>query len=118
MLLRSAYHILRIKGFVKFFFRKNTLLKHDIIDRAVGLQGFLSHLGAGFITDDRVQGRYYADTVLYHLVATLLIDRDAIDALFTKRIHSVGKPRDALHYGFCDHRLHDIQLKLSCLGCK
>ena len=46
MLLRLAYHILRIKGFVELFFRKNTLLKHDIIDRAVGLKGFLGYLGA------------------------------------------------------------------------
>ena len=92
------------------------MLKNDVIDRTVGLQGLLGNLGAGLVSDNRVQGSHYSDTVLHHVEATLPVDRDTVDALSTEGIHDIGQPGDAFHDGFCDDRLHHVELELTGLG--
>ena len=42
---------------------------------------FLSNLSTFLVADDRIEGSNDTDTVLYHLVAALLVDGDAEDTL-------------------------------------
>ena len=111
-------HILWVESLVEFLLGHNALLEHYVIDGAVGLEGFLGYLGRGLVAYVRIQGCDDADGVLDHLEVALLIDRDAKYALLGEGLDSLLEPDETLEERLGDDGLHDVELKLSCLGCK
>ena len=79
---------------------------------------FLGYLGAGLITDNRIEGSHDADTVLYHLIAAFLVDSNAQYTFFCKGFDGVLHPGKALEETLCNDRFHHVQFQLTCLGCK
>ena len=67
---------------------------------------------------DRIEGSNDTDTVLYHLVAALLVDGDAEDTLRSQSLDSVLHPCQALEEALGDDRLHYVQLQLTSLCCE
>ena len=109
-------HCLRVEGLVQFLLGHQAVLKHEVIDAAAGLEGFLRDLGGGLVADLRVQGRDNADGVLHHLVAVVHIDGDAVDALGAEGVHHINEPGLALEDALDDDGLHHVQLQLAGLG--
>ena len=79
---------------------------------------FLGNLRTFLVADDRIEGSNDADTVLYHLVAALLVDGDAEDTLRSQSLDSVLHPCQALEEALGDDRLHYVQLQLTSLCCE
>ena len=69
---------------------------------------FLSNLSTFLVADDRIEGSNDTDTVLYHLVATLLVDSDAEDTLRSQSLDSVLHPCQALEEALGDDRFHYV----------
>ena len=108
-------HILRIKDLVEFLLRHESLLKNYVIDGSVGLESLLGDLRAGLVTDVRIEGGNYSDGILDHVIASLFVYRDALDALVLEGVDGVGEPGQALEEALGDHRLHHVELELACL---
>ena len=103
-------HVLGVERFVELFFGHQLFFEHDVVDRAVGFQGFFGHLRAVFIADIGVQGRHNADGVLHHFVATLLVHGDAHHAFFGQGVDGIAQPPEAFEEAFGDDGLHDVEL--------
>ena len=109
-------HIFRIECFIKFFLCHKFFLKHNVVDRTVGFKGFLSYLRTVLVANVRIQCRNNTDRVFHHVVATLLINRDAENTLLGQRINSIVQPPETFEEAFGDYRLHDIELERPGLG--
>ena len=75
--LVAGEHVLRVESFVELLLRHDTLLEHDVIDGAVGLESFLCHLRRGLVADVGVQSGDDTDGVLHHLETVFLVHGDA-----------------------------------------
>lgn len=113
--LVAGEHVLRVESFVELLLRHDTLLEHDVIDGAVGLESFLCHLRRGLVADVGVQSGDNTNRILHHLVAALLVDSDAKYTLLGEGFDGVLHPSETLDEGFCDDGFHHVELQLTSL---
>ena len=60
-------HVGGVEGLVELLLSHEAFFEHDVLNRAIGLKGFLGHLRRGLVADIGVQGGNDTDGVLHHL---------------------------------------------------
>ena len=111
-------HVLWAESIVELGLGHDLLLKNDVVNAASGLLCLLCNLGAGLVTDVRVEGGNDADGVLHEVYAVVCVCGDAVNALNSESVHYIAHPGDGLGDALYDYRLHNVELELAGLGCE
>ena len=102
------------EGAIPLFLGHHLLFFNDeLVQRLAGEEAFAGDVGAGLVAEVRLQERHDAERTHHEVLATVGVDDDAVDALFTHRDAGVGHDLHLHVEGERDDRFHDVQFELA-----
>ena len=106
-------HVFRAEDGIEVFLGEDAVFEYEVVYAATGFEGFLRNLGRIFVADNRVQGSYHADAVVYFVAAAFFVGGDAVYSAEAKGVEAVNHQVYRFEAALCHDWFHGVQFHLS-----
>lgn len=106
-------HLGGIHILVELFFRAQTQFQSRLLQTQVFSVSVLSNLRSVVVTNERGEGGHEHQGALHQFVDLRFVSLNTSDAALIKRIHHVAQEANTLNQVISDHRLKDVQFKVT-----